>query len=79
MDETAKNLEAELESTEAALVASQSGRFNDSVVQSKLVVEGGPNSEESNSALLEKLENKKNELVHFILIIDLNFFLVFLF
>jgi hypothetical protein len=63
MDETAKNLEAELESTEAALVASQSGGFNDSVVQSKLVVGGGPNSEESNSAILEKLENKKKELV----------------
>ena len=63
MDETAKNLEAKLESTEAALFASQSGGFSDSVVQSKLVVGGGPNSEESNSAILEKLENKKKELV----------------
>lgn len=79
MDETAKNLRAELESREVALVARQSGRFSDSVVQSKLVVEGGPDSEESNSALLEKLEKKKKELVHCILIIDLNFLLVFIF
>jgi hypothetical protein len=67
LDETTKNLRAELESREAALVASQSGRFSDSVVKSKLVVEGGPDSEESNSAILEKLENKKKELVHCVL------------
>lgn len=61
MDEIEKNLRAELE---AALITSQLGRSSDSVVQPKMAVEDGPDTEASKSALLEKLENKKKELVH---------------
>lgn len=63
MDETEKNLRMELESSEAALVASQSDESSDSVVQSKMLAEGGVDAEVSRSALLDKLENKKKELV----------------
>ncbi|KAB1211154.1 hypothetical protein CJ030_MR6G021656 [Morella rubra] len=59
MDEIEKNLRAELE---AALITSQLGRSSDSVVQPKMAVEDGPDTEASKSALLEKLENKKKEL-----------------
>lgn len=63
MDETEKNLRMELEISEAGLVASQSDESSDSVVQSTMVVEGGAGTEESKSAILEKLENKKKEMV----------------
>lgn len=63
MDETEKNLRMELERSEAGLVASQSDDSSDSVVQSKMVAEGGADAEVSRSAILEKLENKKKELV----------------
>ncbi|KAF5479297.1 hypothetical protein F2P56_000130 [Juglans regia] len=62
MDETERNLRMELESSEAALVASQSDESSDSVVQSKMVAEGGADAEVSRSAILDKLENKKKEL-----------------
>lgn len=63
MDETEKNLRAELESTEAAFVASQSGRSSDSADESKVSVNAEPDTEVMKSATLEKLENKKKELV----------------
>ncbi|KAG2411490.1 hypothetical protein I3760_Q005800 [Carya illinoinensis] len=45
--------------SEAGLVASQSDDSSDSVVQSKMVAEGGADAEVSRSAILEKLENRK--------------------
>ncbi|KAM3760415.1 hypothetical protein ACB098_01G191700 [Castanea mollissima] len=62
MDETEKNLRAELESTQAAFVASQSGRSSDSAVESKVSDNTEPDTEVMKSAILEKLENKKKEL-----------------
>ncbi|GMY24455.1 hypothetical protein FCV25MIE_19697 [Fagus crenata] len=62
IDETEKNLRAEQEGTAAALVASQSGRSNESTVESKVAAEAEPDTEVLKSVILEKLENKKKEL-----------------
>ena len=71
MDETEQTLMEELENAETALDARQSGKSSESVVASEMTAEAGPDAEAEKSAILEKLDNKKKELV------DLLFFASF--
>nr|KJB43153.1 hypothetical protein B456_007G187100 [Gossypium raimondii]KJB43154.1 hypothetical protein B456_007G187100 [Gossypium raimondii] len=67
MDEIEKNLRAELEDAETNFHASHSRKLADSVVESTMSAEDESNAEASKkSAILDKLEKKKNELVHYI-------------
>lgn len=59
MDLAEKNLKAELENVQASLNAGQSSDMSDSEIESKVIVEAEGDTE----ALLEKLDNKKKELV----------------
>lgn len=62
MDENERKLRQELVNAETALNTSQSARSGDSVV-SETKVETGLDTQTTKSTLLEKLENKKKELV----------------
>lgn len=62
MDENERKLRQELVNAETALNSSQSARSGDSVV-SETKVETGLDTQTTKSTLLEKLENKKKELV----------------
>ncbi|KAB2004227.1 hypothetical protein ES319_D11G184200v1 [Gossypium barbadense] len=64
MDEIEKNLRAELEDAETNFHASHSRKLADSVVESTMSAEDESNAEASKkSAILDKLEKKKNELI----------------
>ncbi|MBA0715581.1 hypothetical protein Golax_014471 [Gossypium laxum] len=64
MDEIEKNLRAELEDAETNFHASHSRKLADSVVESTMIAEDESNAEASKkSAILDKLEKKKNELI----------------
>ncbi|MBA0860312.1 hypothetical protein Goshw_016356 [Gossypium schwendimanii] len=64
MDEIEKNLRAELEDAETNFHASDSRKLADSVVESTMIAEDESNAEASKkSAILDKLEKKKNELI----------------
>ncbi|KAK8327501.1 hypothetical protein V6Z11_A11G186200 [Gossypium hirsutum] len=64
MDEIEKNLRAELEDAETNFHASHSRKSADSVVESTMSAEDESNAEASKkSAILDKLEKKKNELI----------------
>ncbi|KAL5582003.1 hypothetical protein UlMin_014445 [Ulmus minor] len=62
MEETEKNLRAELENAQSVLEAGRSGRTEESVGESNMTVETGQGTEASKSAILNDLENKKKEL-----------------
>lgn len=57
-------MRAELENAQTALNASQSHRTDGLVGESKTTDETGQDTEESRSAILDKLDEKKKELVH---------------
>ena len=59
------------ETEQTALDARRSGKSFESVVASEMTAEAGPDAEAEKSAILEKLDNKKKELV------DLLFFASF--
>lgn len=59
MDLAENNLKAELENVQASPVAEESGDMSYSAVEPKVIVEAKGDTE----ALLEKLDNKKKELV----------------
>lgn len=65
MDEMEKNLIAELDKVQTAFNANQSGKFTDYMAESMLADEAGPGTEVSESAITERLEVKKKELVYF--------------
>lgn len=79
MEETEKNLKVELGNVQTATDAGQSDRRDELAGESKTTNETEQDTEESNSAILEKLENKKNELVHFNCQFDLEILSFFLF
>ncbi|XP_074326402.1 uncharacterized protein LOC141664365 [Apium graveolens] len=58
MDVDENNLKAELENVQASLDAGQSSDMSDSAIEPQVIVE----AKEDTEALLEKLDNKKNEL-----------------
>ncbi|KAF3443943.1 hypothetical protein FNV43_RR13633 [Rhamnella rubrinervis] len=62
MEEIENNLRIELENVQIALDACQSDRKDELVGESKTADETEQDTEESKSAILEKLENKKKEL-----------------
>lgn len=71
MEEIENNLRIELENVQIALDASQSDRKGKLVGESKTTDETGQDTEESKSAILDKLENKNKELVHCTFLFDL--------
>jgi hypothetical protein len=71
MDETEQALMEELENAETAMDAGQHGNSGESVNASETAVEAGSDAEAAKSDILEKLDNKKKELV------DLLFFASF--
>lgn len=84
MEEIENNLRIELENVQIALDAGQSDTKAELAGESKTTDETGQDTEESKSAILDKLENKKKELVHCTFLFDLeihltdDFFLGFL-
>lgn len=62
LDSTEKNLEFELQSLQAAVIASQSERSRELSVETTRLDEVEEAAEDAKSALLDKLENKKKEL-----------------
>lgn len=71
MDETEQALMEELENAETAMDCRQHGNSGESVNASETTVEAGSDAEAAKSDILEKLDNKKKELV------DLLFFASF--
>jgi hypothetical protein len=63
MDETEQALMEELENAETAMDAGQHGNSGESVNASETTVEAGSDAEAAKSDILEKLDNKKKELV----------------
>lgn len=63
MDLIEQNLYAELQRAQASADANHSGESNGMLNESKSTVEAQEGAEASKSALVEKLENKKKELV----------------
>ncbi|GLU01673.1 hypothetical protein SLE2022_189700 [Rubroshorea leprosula] len=62
MYEIEKSLSAELEESQAALDAGQTQRSGESLVESTVKNEDGEETDVAKSAMLDKLEDKKNEL-----------------
>lgn len=67
MDEIEKKLAAELESRQTASLASKPGRPVESAAESKKVDETGEDAEVQKSSVTKKLEEKKMELVSFLI------------
>lgn len=64
MEEHEKKLICELENTEAAMNGKQFGEYCEQADESQIVVEPGRDAHSSSSlAVLDKLEEKRNELV----------------
>lgn len=78
MDEIEKSLSAELEERQAALDAGQTQRSGESLVESIVKNEDGEETDVAKSAMLDKLEDKKKELVHFIITLSLHLHLHFI-
>lgn len=66
MDEIEKKLVAELESKQNTLLASNQRQLVESAEESKKADESGEDTEVQKSSFMEKLEDKKKELVSFI-------------
>lgn len=76
MEDTEKNLRDELESAQTALDISRSHGSDESVGNSKTIVETGDDIESSKKAILDKLEKRKRELVGCTSLLILQFFRV---
>jgi DNA-directed RNA polymerase specialized sigma subunit len=63
LEDTEKNLRDELENAQTALDTSRSRGSDEAVGNSKTSVETGDDMESSKKAILDKLEERKRELV----------------
>lgn len=63
MEETERDLRVKLENAQTALDVSRSGESRDSIGDSKMTIETELDIEASKKAILDKLEERKKELV----------------
>lgn len=73
MDLAENNLKAELENIQASLDADKSSNMSGSAIEPKVIVEAKGDTE----ALLEKLDNKKKELVRWTFVFSVDHLLLF--